>query len=123
MTLNATSEEKIISKILLINGKSVMIDMDLAKLYGVKLYDLIQAVKRNKKRFPHDFMFQIGNNEYEVLRVQIKNSSWTNRHAPPYFFTEPGIGMLSSILNSERAIKVNIEIMKTFKLKEAKLLY
>jgi hypothetical protein len=116
----AMSVEVIATRILEIKGKKVMLDRDLAMLYGVSTKVLNQAVKRNKKRFPGDFMFQLTGLEKEQLVticdrfVPLKHST-----AAPYVFTEQGVAMLSSILNSERAIKVNIQIMRAFvKLKE-----
>ncbi|MES2801496.1 MAG: ORF6N domain-containing protein [Bdellovibrionota bacterium] len=87
---------------------------DLAHLYGVEPRILIQAVKRNIERFPADFVFQLENQELINLKSQIVISSWGGSRVPPYAFTELGIAMLSSILNSSQAINVNIEIMRTF---------
>ena len=116
---NLILSERIESKIYLIRGQKVMLDRDLAELYGVKTKVLIQAVKRNINRFPLDFMFQMRKEEFNVLRSQIVTSSWGGRRYLPYAFTEQGIAMLSSVLNSERAIQVNIAIMRVFvKLKE-----
>ena len=106
-------------KILLVGGKKVMLDEDLAILYGVPTKSLNLAVKRNKNRFPGDFMFQLSKKENESLRFQIETSKRGGRRYSPYAFTEHGILMLSSVLNSERAIQVNISIMRVFvKLKE-----
>lgn len=107
-------------KIFLIRGQKVMLSNHLAELYGVQAKVLIQAVKRNKGRFPRDFMFQLSPKEYANLKSQFVTSSWGGlRRAYPYAFTEQGVAMLSSVLNSERAIKVNIQIMRAFvKLKE-----
>ena len=112
--------EVIATKILEIRGKKVMVDRDLAALYGVRTKVLNQAVKRNIKRFPNDFMFKLSKLEKEQLVtncgrfIPLKHST-----AMPYVFTEQGVAMLSSVLNSERAIKVNIQIMRAFvKLKE-----
>jgi hypothetical protein len=117
-----TSEIKIInieSHIFEIRGKRVMIDSDLANLYEVETKVLNQAVKRNLARFPEDFMFQLTNEEDEILRSQIVTSSWGGRRTLPFAFTEQGIAMLSSVLNSDRAILVNIQIMRAFvKLRE-----
>ena len=116
---NLILSERIESKIYLIRGQKVMLDRDLAELYGVKTKVLIQAVKRNINRFPLDFMFQMRKEEFNVLRSQFVTSSWGGRRYLPYAFTEQGIAMLSSVLNSERAIQVNIAIMRVFvKLKE-----
>jgi len=106
--------ERIERAIFLIRGQKVMLDFDLAALYGVETKVLIQAIKRNQDRFPKDFMFQLTNDEFSNLRSQIVTSSWGGRRYPPYVFTEQGIAMLSSVLNSKRAIKVNIEIMRAF---------
>ncbi len=91
-----------------------MFDVDLAKLYDVETKHLIQAVKRNISRFPPDFMFQLSDAEFANLRSQNVTSSWGGRRYPPYVFTEHGVAMLSSVLKSERAIKVNITIMRAF---------
>ena len=107
--------ERIQNAILLIRGDKVMLDADLAALYGVETKVLVQAVKRNKHRFPPDFMFQLTRTEFEILRSQtVTSSQWGGRRYPPYAFTEQGVAMLSSVLNSRRAIRVNIEIMRAF---------
>jgi len=112
-------EEVIERKIFMIRGHKVMLDRDLAELYGVETKVLIQAVKRNVKRFPEDFMFQLIEDEFDNLRSQIVTSSWGGTRYLPYIFTEQGVAMLSSVLNSERAIQVNIAIMRAFvKLKQ-----
>ncbi|MBU3933892.1 MAG: ORF6N domain-containing protein [Candidatus Omnitrophica bacterium] len=108
------SAEKIGNKIFQIRGKRVMLDRDLAELYQVPTKALIQAVKRNRSRFPRDFMFQLSKKEFANLRSQFVTSSWGGRRYLPYTFTEQGVAMLSSVLNSERAIKVNIQIMRAF---------
>jgi len=111
--------EVIERKIHLIRGRKVMLDRDLAELYNVATKILIQAVKRNIDRFPEDFMFQLNNQEVRILRSQIVTSSWGGRRYAPYVFTEQGVAMLSTVLNSDRAIEVNIQIMRTFvKLRE-----
>ena len=113
--------EIIEQKILLIRGKRVMLDKDLTALYGVETKVLNQAVKRNIKRFPDDFMFQLNWEEAsELSRSQfVTLKKGKNIKYLPYAFTENGVAMLSSVLNSERAITVNIQIMRTFtKLKE-----
>ena len=116
---NKISVEIIATKILEIRGKKVMLDWDLAKLYGVRTKRLIEQVKRNKPRFPDDFMYQLTREEVTILRSQFATSSWGGRRYLPYVFTQEGVTMLSSVLNSERAIKVNIQIMRAFvKLKE-----
>lgn len=107
--------EIIEKKILLIRGEKVMLDADLAELYGVETKMLVRAVKRNVDRFPSDFMIQLNKEEFENLRFQFGTSSrWGGRRYLPYAFTEQGVAMLSSVLNSDRAIKVNIEIMRAF---------
>ena len=101
--------------ILRIRGRMVMLDADLALLYDVETKVLVQAVKRNIKRFPADFMFQLTAEEYKVLRSQIVTSNKRGgRRYPPYVFTEQGVAMLSSVLKSEKALSVNIEIIRTF---------
>jgi hypothetical protein len=101
--------------ILLIRGHRVMLDTDLARLYGVPTKVLNQAVKRNASRFPSDFMFQLASEETTDLRSQIVTSkSRGGRQYRPYAFTEQGVAMLSSVLHSERAIQVNIAIMRAF---------
>ncbi len=113
------SVEVIATKILEIRGKKVMLDNDLAYLYGVATKVLIQAVKRNISRFPDDFMYQLTKQEVANLRSQFVTSSWGGRRYLPFVFTQEGVAMLSSVLNSKRAIKVNIQIMRAFvKLKE-----
>jgi len=107
--------ERIAQAILLMRGHKVMLDQDLASLYGVQTKVLIQAVKRNIGRFPPDFMFQLTDQEFANLRSQsVTSSAWGGRRYPPYAFTEQGVAMLSSVLNTERAIEVNIAIMRTF---------
>lgn len=113
--------ETIQNKIHLLRGAAIMIDYDLAKLYGVETRVLNQAVKRNIYRFPEDFMFQLTEEETDDLISQIVISSHGGRRKRPYAFTQNGIAMLSSVLKSEMAIKVNIEIMRVF-VKTAELL-
>jgi len=108
------SSEKIVSKIYVIRSKKVMLDKDLAKLYGVATGNLNLAVKRNIKRFPEDFMFQVNKTEFKNLILQIETSSWGGVRKLPYAFTEQGVAMLASVLNSDRAINVNIQIIRTF---------
>ena len=112
----AMSVQIIERKIYLIRGHKVMIDIDLAELYGVATRTLNQQVQRNLKRFPEDFMFQLTKEEAEILRSQFVTSRSTHggRRFLPYAFTEHGVAMLSSVLNSERAIEVNISIMRAF---------
>src|SRR6266851_9363592 len=106
--------ERIASRIYLIRGEKVMLDSDLAELYGVETRVLVQAVKRNNERFPDDFMFQLTEAEFENLRSQSVMSSWGGRRYPPYAFTELGTAMLSTVLRSKQALQVNIAIMRTF---------
>ena len=106
--------EQIANKIYLIRNTKVMLDRDLAELYGVENKALNQAVKRNIKRFPDDFMFQLTYQEVTHLKSQFVTSSWGGIRKMPYAFTEQGVAMLSRILNSDRAIAVNIQIMRTF---------
>ncbi len=107
--------ERIEKSVLLIRGQKVMLDADLARLYGVKTRALVQAVKRNTERSPGDFMFQLTDHEFEILRSQsVISSHWGGRRYPPYAFTEQGVAMLSSVLRSKRAVLVNIEIMRAF---------
>jgi phage regulator Rha-like protein len=112
--------ENMMNKIIYLRGQKVMLDSDLAELYGVETKVLKRAVKRNIDRFPLDFMFEITSDEYISLRSQFGTLK-RGQHSkyPPYAFTEQGIAMLSSVLRSERAIKVNIAIMRAFvKLRE-----
>jgi hypothetical protein len=108
--------ERIEKLILLIRGHKVILDADLAYLYGVETRVLIQAVKRNLSRFPADFMFQLSDEEAKLLRSQIVISKKRRggRRYLPYAFTEQGVAMLSSVLNSDRAVEINIEIMRAF---------
>jgi hypothetical protein len=106
--------ERIEGVIYLIRGEKVMLDEDLAELYGVETRVLVQAVKRNIERFPDDFMFQLSSAEFANLRSQIVTPSWGGRRSPPYAFTEQGVAMLSGVLRSDRAVLVNVEIMRTF---------
>ncbi|MCR4336524.1 MAG: ORF6N domain-containing protein [Candidatus Omnitrophica bacterium] len=120
MSTALVPSEIIENKIFIIRGHKVMLSVHLAKLYEVQARALIQAVKRNNERFPKDFMFQLNHQEYENLKSQFVTSSWGGaRRAKPYAFTQEGIAMLSSVLNSKRAIQVNIAIMRAFvKLRE-----
>lgn len=103
---------RIESKIFQIRGKKVMLDRDLAELYDVETKQLTRQVRRNIERFPEDFMFRLTNDEN--LRCQTGTSSYGGRRYSPYVFTEQGVAMLSSVLNSKRAISVNIQIMRAF---------
>lgn len=111
------------TRIYRIRGQQVMLSLELASLYRVQARVLIQAVKRNAERFPSDFMFQLSPGEWQILKSQIVTSSWGGiRRASPYAFTEQGIAMLSSVLRSREAIKVNVAIMRAFvKLRHAVL--
>ena len=106
--------ESIVSKIILLRGEKVMIDRDLAELYSVETKQLKRAVRRNIDRFPADFMFELTREEYNSLRSHFGTSSWGGTRYLPMVFTEQGVAMLSSVLNSKRAIEVNIAIMRAF---------
>jgi hypothetical protein len=107
--------KRVVQSIRWIRGQKVLLDSDLAILYGVTTGNLNKAVKRNADRFPSDFMFQLKPEELANSKFQFGTSSWGGRRrSRPYVFTEQGIAMLSSVLNSERAIKVNIAIMRAF---------
>ncbi len=109
------SSERIEQRIYLLREQRVMLSPHLAELYGVAPKVLVPQVKRNIERFPKDFMFQLTRAEFENLKSQIVTSSWGGvRRATPYAFTEQGVAMRSSVLRSERAVQVNIEIMRTF---------
>jgi len=127
--MDKNKEKPIQDLIFEIRGQKVMIDCDLAQLYEVPTYRLNEAVKRNIKRFPEDFMFQLTENEWEFLRSQIKtknihsglrsqiaisNDNRGGRRYAPFAFTEQGVSMLSSVINSEHAININISIMRAF---------
>jgi phage regulator Rha-like protein len=116
-TKSSVLVERIEQAILFMRGQKVMLDRDLAELYRVEIRALNQAVRRNSKRFPEDFMFQLTKEEDETLRSQfvtLKKGRGQHRKYLPYAFTEQGVAMLSSVLNSERAIEVNVEIMRAF---------
>jgi hypothetical protein len=111
------SEELISNKIYFIRNQKVMFDSDLASLYGIETRVLKQAVKRNISRFPEDFMFELSKTEYDSLRSQIvilKKGRGSNLKYLPFVFTEHGVLMLSSVLNSDKAIQTNIQIMRIF---------
>lgn len=110
------TDENIINRIYLVRGKKVMIDRELAELYGVETRVLNQAVRRNAKRFPEDFMFQMTPEELEEWKSQIviSNKEKMGLRKPPLVFTEQGVAMLSSVLNSDTAIMVNIQIIRIF---------
>jgi hypothetical protein len=107
-------EENLATRIYFVRGEKVMVDFDLAMLYDVETAQLKRAVRRNIERFPADFMFELTREELENLRCQIGISSWGGVRYLPFVFTEQGVAMLSGVLSSERAIKVNIAIMRTF---------
>jgi hypothetical protein len=104
----------IASKIYEVRGQKVMLDADLAVLYGIATKVLNQAVRRNKDRFPEDFMFSISDSEYSNLKSQNVTSSWGGKRKPATVFTEHGVTMLASVLRSETAIKMNIAIVRAF---------
>ena len=106
--------EVIEKKILFLRGQRVILDKDLAELYGVLTRDLNKAVRRNLDRFPEDFMIQLSAKEFENLKFHFGTSNWGGTRKLPYAFTEHGILMLSSVLRSQRAVQVNIVIMRTF---------
>jgi hypothetical protein len=107
--------ERVAGSILLVRGQRVLLDSDLAALYGVPVKSLVRAVKRNLDRFPGDFMFRLEKQEVAHLRYQFGTSSgWGGRRHAPYAFTEQGVAMLSSVLGSKRAVLVNIEIVHAF---------
>ncbi len=107
-------EEKIVNKIYLIRDKKVMLDFDLSEMYSVETKQLKRQVKRNIERFPEDFMFELTRQEFKNLRSQIGTSSWGGTRYMPMSFTEQGVAMLSSVLNSQTAIEVNIQIIRVF---------
>jgi hypothetical protein len=106
--LSVIPDEIVINKIYHIRSQKVMLDSDLAELYGVETRVLNQAINRNNDRFPEDFMFRLTETEWENLKSQFVISSWGGRRTLPYVFTEHGVLMLSNVLNSKRAIQVNI---------------
>lgn len=111
---NLIPQEVIEQKILLIRGHKVMLDKDLAALYGVSTTRLNEQVKRNAARFPEDFMFQLNNEEFKNLMSQIAISRWGGTRKLPYVFTEHGAIMAANVLNSERAVEMSIRIVRTF---------
>jgi len=108
------STENIKSKIYTLRDQQVMLDSDLAELYGILVKNLNKSVKRNIGRFPEDFMFQLTKEELKILKFQFGTSSWGGRRYSPYVFTEQGVAALSGILNSPKAINVNIQIIRAF---------
>jgi hypothetical protein len=115
-------DEVLMKKIYMVNDTKVMLDRDLAELYQVETKVLNQAVKRNRERFPDDFMFQLTSDQWKNLKSQIVTSSWGGRRTLPYVFTEQGVAMLSSVLKSSVAINVNIQIIRVFTKMRAMLL-
>ena len=107
-------EQKILNRIYVVRGEKVMLDRDLAEMYGVETRVLNQSIKRNLNRFPKDFMFQLSDKEFKNLISQNVTSSWGGTRKMPYAFTEQGVAMLSSVLNSDTAIEVNIRIIRVF---------
>lgn len=114
MTEVALQETSIAAQIHELRGQKVMMDSDLASLYGVETKVLNQAVKRNALRFPLDFMFQLTEDEWLDLRSQIVTASWGGRRTLPYVFTEHGAVMLASVLNSERAVQASLYVVRAF---------
>ena len=111
---NKTYPARIVNRIFYIRMQKVMFDFDLAEMYEVETKRLKEAVKRNAKRFPHDFMFILTQKEFQGLRSQFATSKRGGTRYMPYAFTEQGVAMLSSVLNSEKAVSVNIAIIRTF---------
>ena len=108
------ADKVVLDKICVVRGEKVMLDRDLAQLYNVETKVLKQAVRRNIDRFPADFMFELSNEEFTILRSQIVTSSWGGARYIPMAFTEQGVAMLSSVLSSKKAIQVNIQIVRVF---------
>lgn len=107
--------EHITNAVLLMRGQKVLLDMDLAQLYGVETRVLVQAVRRNPERFPSDFVVQLTKAEFAELKSQSGVArDWGRRRTPPYLFTEQGAAMLSSVLRTQQAAQVNVEIVRTF---------
>ena len=113
-SLSLIPDERIASKVVLLRGVKVILDRDLAELYGVETKRLNEQVSRNRSRFPEDFMFQLSVDEFKNLKSQNATSSWGGRRKPPCALTEQGVAMLSSVLKSERAVQVNIQIIRIF---------
>ena len=107
-------DEVVMNKIYMIRGVKIMLDKDLAELYQVETKRLKEAVRRKNNRFPEDFMFELSEDEFENLRSQFASSSWGGLRYAPMAFTEQGVAMLSGVLNSKRAISVNIQIIRIF---------
>ena len=108
------TDGEIVEKIYIIRSQKVMMDKDLAEMYGVEAKRLNEAVRRNASRFPNDFMYQLTKTEWENLKTQFATSSWGGIRKLPFAFTEQGVAMLSSVLRSERAIQVNIQIIRVY---------
>ncbi|HTP60671.1 MAG TPA: ORF6N domain-containing protein [Burkholderiales bacterium] len=106
--------EHIVSSIVVVRGQRVMLDTDLAHLYGVSVKRLNEQARRNLDRFPPDFMFELNNQEFTILRSQFATSSWGGRRYPPFVFTEHGAIMAATILNSTRAIEVSVYVVRAF---------
>jgi phage regulator Rha-like protein len=118
-SIQKTKQTEIENRIYSIRGLKVMLDEDLAAIYGIETKRLNEQVKRNKERFPKDFMFQLIKTEFEDLKSQNATSSWGGRRTLPYAFTEHGTVMLASVLKSKKAVEANIQIVKAFvKLRE-----
>ena len=118
------NEENISSVIYFIRGKRVMLDSDLAQIYGVQTKRLIEQVKRNIRRFPEDFMFQLAEEEWQDLRSQFATANMAKRRSLPYVFTEHGAIMLASVLSSEQAIQASVYVVRAFyKMRELLYLY
>ena len=115
MTDSIVSSEAILGSIRVLRGQRILLDANLAALYCVETKTLVQAVARNRGRFPEDFMFRLTPDEFNALRgLSSGAQAWGGRRYPPYAFTEQGVAMLSSVLRSQRAVAVNIEIMRAF---------
>jgi phage regulator Rha-like protein len=114
LSKNIIHDDVIVNKIYYIRGEKVMLDRDLSELYGVSTGRLNEQVKRNISRFPEDFMFRLTKTEFQNLISQNATSSWGGTRKLLYVFTEQGVAMLSSVLNSDRAIQVNIQIIKVY---------
>jgi|SRR5450432_4170001 len=114
MTSSEATAGRLEARIRLLRGERVIFDKDLADLYGVSTSALKQAVRRNRARFPSDFMFELSSQEFSNLRSQIVISSWGGTRRAPLAFTEEGVAMLSSVLKSQRAVLANVEIMRAF---------
>src|SRR5262245_34266741 len=110
----AVTDQLVVNRILQLRGMKVMLDTDLAELYGVETKQLKRQVRRNADRFPEDFMFELTDTEWKILRSHFGTSRWGGGRYPPMAFTEQGVAMLSSVLNSKRAVEVNVRIIRIF---------